>query len=494
MDVVRDLLSNLALPPAGRGLAPDQVEAVLDGLETRVQLLQGPPGTGKTTTTAAAILTRALSRLGAGDVILVAAHTHTAVDTLLRRLDSLLPAYRRRTAEVGRAMPEVRLAKVHSSRIDPEHAPGGGVVDMVAKPCARRVADLRDGAVAVLGGTTGTLLKMASELSTRRPFSDAPNGFQARLLVVDEASMMVFPHFLALASLIEPDGHIMLAGDHRQLTPIVAHDWEREDRPPAVVYQPFASAYEAVQNITGAGVAEVSVRRSALRYTFRLPPEVRDLVARLYRLDAIELLGREHGTASLVPTGSGLPFAAVWDGRSGLYLVVHTERESRQANETEVRIVEALLAAAAPVTPGSVGVVTPHRAQRSVLRTRLGAAPGAPVDVVDTVERFQGGERPTIVVSATVSDPSAVGASAEFILNLNRANVAFSRAEERLIVVCSDALLDHIPAELEHYESSMLWKSLRALCTAEVVRTAVGGHEVVVLTPPASAVRQLALD
>ena len=41
----------------------------------------------------------------------------------------------------------------------------------------------------------------------------------------------------------------MLAGDHRQLSPIIAHDWDNEDRPPAVLYQPFASAYRAIQTI-----------------------------------------------------------------------------------------------------------------------------------------------------------------------------------------------------------------------------------------------------
>ncbi|MWR20477.1 hypothetical protein GN074_08065, partial [Helicobacter pylori] len=60
--------------------------------------------------------------------------------------------------------------------------------------------------------------------------------------------MMVFPHYLALASLVAESGQIMLAGDHRQLAPILTHDWEEEDRPPTVLYQPFVSAYDAVQN------------------------------------------------------------------------------------------------------------------------------------------------------------------------------------------------------------------------------------------------------
>jgi hypothetical protein len=68
-----------------------------------------------------------------------------------------------------------------------------------------------------------------------------------------------------------------------------------------------------------------------------------------------------------------------------------------------------------------------------------------------------------IIVSGTESDPHAIGAAASFILNLNRADLALSRTQERLIVVCSDTLLDHIPPELEDYESAMLWKSSASL-------------------------------
>lgn len=112
--------------------------------------------------------------------------------------------------------------------------------------------------------------------------------------------------------------------------------------------------------------------------------------------------------------------------------------------------------------------------------------------MIDTVERLQGDERPTVIVSATASDPSAIGRNVEFILNLNRANVAFSRTEERLIVVCSETLLDHIPVEVEHYDSALLWKSLRSLCTREVATAGVDGHRVRILTPSAQALREAA--
>jgi hypothetical protein len=97
--------------------------------------------------------------------------------------------------------------------------------------------------------------------------------------------MMVFPHFLALATLVAEDGQILLAGDHRQLAPIMAHDWDREDRPPIELYQPHLSAYDAIAQLgDNAHLAERSVRRSALELTFRLPPRIVDLIGRVEQL------------------------------------------------------------------------------------------------------------------------------------------------------------------------------------------------------------------
>ena len=38
-------------------------------------------------------------------------------------------------------------------------------------------------------------------------------------------------------------------GDHRQLAPIISHDWEQEERPPVLIYQPYASAFESLNRL-----------------------------------------------------------------------------------------------------------------------------------------------------------------------------------------------------------------------------------------------------
>ena len=486
LDEYRALLNGLDL---GRGpLAPDQAAAAVAGLNARIQLLQGPPGTGKTQTTAAALLLRILARRRAGnvfcpgDVVLVGAGTHMAVDTLLRRVASLLPYFTRGARGAGMEMPHVRLTKTSSAGAEPT---GEGIEDFDTYGCASLISQWRMDSVLVIGGTPNALLKMVRELSKKQPWSESAAGFQAEALVVDEASMMVLPPFLALASLVREGGEILLAGDHRQLAPILSHDWEREDRPPARLFQPYASAYDAVRSLKERrGLSDESVRLSALSFTFRLPPPIRSLIARLYRLDGLTLQGFP-AISSIVPPAAppGNLWHRPWREPTGLFLVTHDEAASKQSNSLEAEIIGRLLGAAGPLPSGSVGIVVPHRAQRALLKTLLGSDPA--VDVIDTVERFQGGERPTIIVSATASDPAAINARAEFILGLNRANVAFSRAQHRLIVVCSERLIAHLPPSAEHYAEAMLWKSLRAVCSEFVGQAKVGGHVVRGWTAPA---------
>ena len=472
---LRELLESIRIG-VGDPYDVSQIDAVLDGLDSRIQALQGPPGTGKTTTTALAILTRILARREPEDIVAIAANTHTAVDTLLRAIVNLLPAFRSKATSLGFQLPEINLGRIDGE----EHWSSTGVEVIDGDKPIRQVEALIKDAVLIVAGTTGATLKLAANLNERARFKRLPQGFQTPLLIVDEASMMVFPHFLALATLVREDGEIMLAGDQRQLSPIVAHDWQNEDRLPVTLYQPHMSAIEAVQNLA-LKLPETAVRKSSLSVTFRLPTLVRELVARLYRLDEIELTGPDRAYHPSPRSADG--WGWIWEQQTGIFLVLHDERESKQSNEVESELIRAILEAGGNLVPGTVGLVTPHRAQRALLRKRLDAFVGDAVDVVDTVEKLQGNERRTIIVSGTASDTAVISSTAEFILGLNRSNVAFSRAQDRLIVVCSETLLNHIAADLEHYQAAMLWKALREVCDHCVVETVVDGHRVRVMVP-----------
>lgn len=478
-----NLLETLPLPN-NQKLGKQQRQAIIKGLNTRIQLLQGPPGTGKTETTAIATFLRILARRNVGDIVLITAHTHTAVDNLLLRLDKLLPTLNEHSEKCEFAsIPTIQLSKVHSSDI--KEATGGSIEDFTADSCVRKINTMCSHSVLVIGGTTSAILKMVDTLKDKPTFiKKYPQGFQTTTLIVDEASMMVFPHFLALATLVKDDGEIMLAGDHRQLAPIITHDWENEDRPPVLLYQPYVSAYQAIQNLkenSDIKISDKAILRSALDYTHRLPHEIRELIARLYRKDNIKLQGkpRDENIKQDEITGN---WEKLLQGNGGLYLVVHDERESKLSNQIEVKIIKKILDAGGDIPNGSTAILTPHRAQRSLLKTQLANYYENAVDVIDTVEKVQGGERDNVIVSATASNPSAIGKNVEFILSLNRSNVAFSRVKKRLIVVCSKTLLDYIPKEIEHYEEATLWKALRSECTDTLFNDNIDKHQVQVLT------------
>ena len=61
---------------------------------------------------------------------------------------------------------------------------------------------------------------------------------------------------------------------------------------------------------------------------------------------------------------------------------------------------------------------------------------------VDTVDKMQGQEADTIIVSYGVTDPKIAFKEKEFIYNRNRLNVSITRARSKLIVLLSKELLN----------------------------------------------------
>jgi superfamily I DNA and/or RNA helicase len=114
-----------------------------------------------------------------------------------------------------------------------------------------------------------------------------------------------------------------------------------------------------------------------------------------------------------------------------------------------------------------LGVVVPHRAQRAALRQAFpqlcvfDSASGLAVrSAIDTVERFQGGERTVILVSATESDRAYLLESGEFLLDPRRLTVALSRAKRKLILVASESVFSLFSPDDEAFANSLLWKNL----------------------------------
>jgi hypothetical protein len=491
IEAQRRWMQAMVAPDGTRAMDDKRVETILGGLSARVQLVQGPPGTGKTQLTAVAIMARISASIRAGEPVLIASHTHTAVNTLLERIKLLEPEVRR----ANTSLPALSLFKLSSSGEAADDKVPDGVSALATEPNLGTFKQVvASGGVIVIGGTISAMLKLAMNLGGFKKLQKDTglSRLETKLLIIDEASMMVGAHFLALATLATEDGQIMLAGDNRQLSPIIAHNWEEEERPTAKRFRMHESAFDAVAHLCpkpGASSAELSrARRDSIDDSHRLPAEVVEVLKPLYTLDDIELTSAKEGALSL----SALPQAPVattlaplWSLDRSVFLLLHDEQTSSDVNPFEIALIEQVLQAgqdSGALRPRSVAIVTPHRAQRATLRRELaywiegsGGRTEA-VTMIDTVERLQGGEQETIVFSATVSDPNTIAQRVEFILDLKRSNVAFSRPKRRLIVICSRALLDYIPAEVKHYDAALLWKGLRDLCDTPVAANTHDGH------------------
>jgi DNA replication ATP-dependent helicase Dna2 len=89
------------------------------------------------------------------------------------------------------------------------------------------------------------------------------------------------------------------------------------------------------------------------------------------------------------------------------------------------------------VAAAEIGAIAPYRAQVAAIRQRL-AARGEVEVAVDTVDRFQGGERQVILysfggrVEGVHATHHALGA--DFLADPHRLNVALTRAQRKLIL------------------------------------------------------------
>lgn len=467
-----------------RGKQADFVRAV----DNRISVLQGPPGTGKTSfTLTPAVLARLATAESNGDRLLtvVTAPSHTAVDEAMDDIVSNWASLTDTTA-VTAATQFIRVKSGSGEDSDDttRHRAVNDHVDFVHYYNTEDVVGLTDALRPhtddeattiehlILFSTPtslrGAIDKCAGELfalDSAEAVMDAGISF-VDCLAIDEASMLDLPSTLLASAYLKQDSQTLLIGDHRQMEPVQQHDWDSEDRRTIEENIPFMSVLNFVRFLRGdleeteftfvhsPEVGE-AIPITRLDRTYRLHTRVADLLTNLvYTDDGITLKSTQTATLDQVVASTAGVDAAM-EPTAPVTLIIHDENESQDANRTEVALVEALLTALDDPQPGETGVVTPHNAQKGRLTQRFGDSA-----TIDTVERFQGGERDVMVISATASDPDYVRSEAEFLLNPNRLNVAMSRMKKKLVIVASQSVFEVTPPDADEFNQTLIWKRL----------------------------------
>lgn len=458
--------------------------------DTPALLVQGPPGTGKSYTTAWAVLARIQGAMAAGMPfrVLLSCKTHAATNVLLQQTVEVLEKLRRlreaRPEYFGeggyfdpRLTGEVALYRVHPREGQEWAAPVINLPKQPPKGAPGARTRLKKETWCVVAATPGGIYGIVKD----KPFSSA----FAECLVLDEASQTNLPEAILAALPLGPDGRLIVVGDPRQMPPIVHHDWGSEQRRTFGEYRTYESLYRTLE---AAGVPSVKFSQS-----FRLHADMaRFLKDEIYSKDGINYHSKLCGEGAVLRSSEhDDPFVtSVLLPRHPLVVIVHSEDGSQTRNRFERELLAPVIEALSR-PPHSLdardglGVVVPHRDQRTeyqehvpdlVVRDANGLVT---LSAVDTVERFQGGERTAICVSATESDREYLLASSEFLLDPRRLTVAMSRARRKMVLVASRSVFTLFTAEEDAFANLQLWKNLlKRTCTTPLWQGERGGRRV----------------
>ncbi len=370
-------------PPRAR-LDASVAEAALS-LDGSHLFVQGPPGSGKTWQGAKA----AIALMRAGRRVGVTSLSHKAISKLLAEIE-------REAREQGFSFKGRKKSSGEDTRYE------GPFIDS-----SDGWRDLLDDELQLVAGT--------SWLFSRADFA----GF-LDTLIVDEAGQVALADVVAVGHAAR---NLVLLGDPNQL-PQVSQG-----------AMPDEAKASVLGHLLGDETTVPPDRGIFLAETWRLRPELTAFTSDAYyagRLEHAEITARRS-----VAAGDGLVFRSVEHAANG--------QLSREEAREVAAAIRALLGtdytdergSTRPLTVDDVLVVTPYNAQVRALRQTV------PEGVrVGTVDKFQGQEAPVVIVSLASSSGEEAPRGLAFVFNRNRINVATSRAQCRVELVCSPRLLE----------------------------------------------------
>lgn len=422
-------------------------------------LIQGPPGTGKTALIAAIVRWFVIqglldpARPPHRRPVLVLTNTHRAANEVVlkvrQRAPEILPFLVRVGGEREDMEPEVAeqtlLARARVTRPDgPFEADEQAIAYLLST--SRSVRLVRDHA-AVFVATLGA--------------ADTPElrGLTFETVIVDEAAQATEPAFLQALRRLPAAyrGRLILVGDQNQLPPVVT-----QLEPPALWNDLRRLGFQDGD----------SLRTSAFERLHRRYPEACVRLTEQYRMNApiCHLVSQVFYEGTLHPADERIadrrlanwlsehriarPSGLLGESPPILFLDTSDDPLARDSgarlaapdegrtNEREAELIAVLLAEfvrqipeeARPKVIAEIGVISPYRRQNTLLRQRLAVAHPALRDVrVDTVDRFQGGQKEMILVSLV--DSNTEGTISQLHIDWRRLNVAISRARCLLVLV-----------------------------------------------------------
>jgi len=431
----------------------------------RLSLVWGPPGTGKTTVMAGIVLGYLVRASVTGKPVRigVGASNYNALDKVLVEAVKLYERYVSSTTRLKIPATFIRVRSSHTQPLGDER-----IADLPRDaPDASHLAQNLESSPTslVVGGTWMQLGKLCQTHTERKQ----PVAEWFDLLIIDEASQMDTGAAGAYFLLLAQDGHVVLAGDHKQLGPIYGFDMqETKDGLLDCIFSYMQETHE--------------LEPIALTDNYRNNEEIASYPRTRFYPEGLLAKNPARRLALTLPVFTGTPsgwssdlpwteeYLRILDPNSPVVVIAYGAGSYTLSNSFEAQTVAAVAALYRrlraeqhpPLDENDfwderLGIMTPHRAQMAGIRNNMFERAGfsmKPPPVVDTVDRFQGQERDLIIASYTVADPDFVGSEDEFILSPRRFNVTLTRARSKFIMMISDAITQYLPADKDIAEDA----------------------------------------
>lgn len=439
---LRAMIDQMRVDPSlneDQKLAIDKVLSAQD-----YALVLGMPGTGKTTTIAKLI--ELLVRLGKR--ILLTSYTHSAVDTILRKIAE----DRATKKEIEDGMRILRLGS--KDKVHPD-------ARQFLLPRCSTLEELKD-AFESPNVVAATCLSvhhtffssgMAKKLRSRTSSDESPAApeYLFDYCIVDEASQIPLPTCLGPLRFADK---FVLVGDHHQLPPLVKNAEAKAGGLDVSLFKLLSDRWgdTAVVKLRSQYRMNDDIMRLSNHLVYggelRAGSEaVRDRALLLPQLQAaLERAGKEAWIEDLLQPTSKVRFLdtsqrslqEVGESKHGELVKNHFEAEM------VIRIATALVAGGC--SPSQIAVVTPYRQQIKLLRSLLLAHPELEELELLTADQSQGRDKDVVLVTFTRANysPSTKdgqegkdggGNTGELLNDLRRLNVTLTRAKRKLVMV-----------------------------------------------------------
>ena len=479
-----------------------QQDAIKHASEKGLSVIWGPPGTGKTQTLAALVHGLVYDAVENNKPlkILLTGPTYKAVEEVLIRSANFLD-------KDDKCLPEIFMCYSNSAKNKDVSC------NLKRLKIVSAISDYKNinsktiecfnslknnEKVTIAAATTKQAYKFAGTDIIKEIFD---------VVIIDESSQVEVTTAISPLATLKKDFRLIVAGDNLQMPPISSLEPPKKEDylvgsiQNYLIKRPFSNGSKMIiqcpLDINYRSAEDIVAYARTIGYRSTLKAFYPDTKLRLLS-DIKNIKNLKNVFPKDLPLSE--LFSEIIDPDKKVMALIHEDEISSQSNDFEAGIVGSIVWSlrnfAASELDGRgkddskggfkkpseeefwkkcVGIVTPHRAQRSAVIRKLKALfPNDSIDLIenaiDTVEKFQGGERQVIIITFGVGDADIIIGEEVFLMQLERINVAISRAMAKSIVIMPNTLADHVPQDKKAIETAHALKGyVDDFCNKEII-------------------------